>query len=336
MFVRRELIIELTIVVALGLCAGSCCERRTSGEPGWQLDASNTGLAAVGLSCDDLAVYEGPSEPAAGTTLRELRITTALDLSAGNITIERCCIQPTAVGQGMPILTTTDYNQAPYPPASTMVSVRDCDIDGSLIHGEHTMVDGYDEYNKPVAFTCAFLGIGEIERCNIHDVGSGIAIYNTGDHLNAVVEGNYVHDLRAWGDPSTTGSHNESFTIRDFVVTSAHPHRSATVRNNRFESFSGNDTGAFFIQTNGDIDHVLVEGNLLASNGYQLILESRYDHVYGTSMKSRNNRFSGTGFGTGYVEPAGLTYGWAVWKENYIDDPAAPDHKGAVVEDPSP
>ena len=46
---------------------------------------------------------------------------------------------------------------------------------------------------------------------------------------------------------------------------------------------------------------VLVEGG-----GYQLILESGFGNEYGRAMSAINNRFSGTGYGAGYVDGKGL------------------------------
>lgn len=68
-------------------------------------------------------------------------------------------------------------------------------------------------------------------------------------------------DWRAWGDPATTGNHSDGFTVRDFP---AGPGRLLIVRNNRIDCDSGNDTGAFFVQTyGGNIDNVAASGNLL-------------------------------------------------------------------------
>lgn len=288
---------------------------------GWELNASRTGLAPKGLSCSSLPLYGGSSKPLAGTTISEKRIDTTLDLSSGNITIEKSCIQPTGVGGGLPLVTTTDYNNCPSSCAltPTTVTIRDSEIDGSLISA------------SAVAQACAFLGIGNIERNYIHGMGSGICMFNTGGTLSATVQGNYVHQLRAFG-----GSHNEAFTIRDFP-TDTNPSRSINILNNRFDSSSGNDTGAAFLQTYGDdINNVLFEGNLLEGEGYQLGLEAGFGNIYGTSMRVNNNRFTGTGYGVGYVSDAGLGYGWSQWTNNYIYNPGAVNGQGVPAAEPTP
>lgn len=288
---------------------------------GWELDASKTGLAPKGLSCGSLPLYGGSGKPTAGTTISEKRIATTLDLSNGNITIEKSCIQPTSVGGGLPLVTTTDYNNCPSACAltPTTVTIRDSEIDGSLLSA------------SSIAQACAFLGIGNIERNYIHGMGSGICMFNTGSSLSATIQGNYVHQLRAFG-----GSHNEAFTIRDFP-TNTNPSRFMNILNNRFDASSGNDTGAAFIQTyGGDINNVLFEGNLLEGEGYQLGLEAGFGNIYGTSMRVNNNRFTGTGYGVGYITDAGLGYGWSQWTNNYLYNPGGVNGQGSPAIEPTP
>jgi hypothetical protein len=83
------------------------------------------------------------------------------------------------------------------------------------------------------------------------------------------------------------------------------------VRNNRFDCNSGNDTGALFIQTySGNIDNVVIEGNLLEGATYQLVLGAGYGHNY-SNMSAINNRMSGTGYGAGNIDNVvieGATY----------------------------
>lgn len=287
---------------------------------GWQLTAQNTGLAPHGLSCNGLPLYTGPSKPSAGTVISQKRVETPLDLSNGNITIEKSCIRPTSVGTGLPIVTTTDYNNCNpdcgVTPSS--VTIRDSEINGTSLGAEES------------AFATGFLGVGSLYRNYIHGMGSGIGIANSGTQISITIEGNYVTGLTAFGDPGTTGNHSDAFTIRDFITTS-NPNRRATIINNRFNCDSGNDTGAFFIQQtwNDNIDYVAIEGNLLEGEGYQLALEG---NTYGTHMSAVNNRFSGTGYGPALVQGSGP--GWATWSNNFINNPSATNNQGAAVPKP--
>lgn len=282
---------------------------------GWKLTAGNTGLAPHGLNCDSLALYTGSDKPAAGTVISRKRIEVTLDLSAGNITIEKSCIRPTDSAPGLPLVTSIDFNASSPAPAPSLVTIRDSEISGSKLSA----------YNA--AFTDGFKGLGTIQRNYIHDVGSGIAILVTGMQLSGLIEGNYVTGLRAYGDPSTTGNHSDAFTVRGFS-TSANSGRTLTVRNNRLNCNSGNDTGAFFVQTWEDnIGNVTAEGNLLEGDAYQLVLSGGFGNNY-SNMKAINNRFSNTGYGASYVADGP---GWSQWSENYVNDPSKPDHKGQAL-----
>lgn len=283
-----------------------------AGSPGWKLTQNNTGLAAVGLNCDALPAYTGPASPAAGTVISGKRVEQPLVLFAGNITIEKSCIRPTKLGEAAPLITTNGpCGNNSCQVTGAPVTIRDSNIDGSKLSA------------GTVAKSCAFLGIGTLQRNYITGMGSGICFYNTGSSLSGLAEGNYIRGLRTAGD-----AHNDGATIRDFPLD-RNPGRTLTIRNNRIDCSTGQDTGALFIQTyGGDIDNVTVEGNLLEGGGYQLGLESSHGNQYGRNMKSINNRFTGSGWGAAYVTANGVGYKWAVWQDNYLLDPNAPDAKG--------
>ena len=280
---------------------------------GWSLTAATIGLANYGLKCSSLPVYTGGERPAAGTVISQKRITGRLVLSAGNITIEKSCIQPTSAGQGLPLVSTTDNNTGKI--TTSPVTIRDSEIDGSLL----------SDYNA--AFATGFVGIANVQNNYIHDVGSGIALMETGSQLSGRVEGNYVNNLRSWGDGATNGNHSDALTVRDFDLSS-NAARQLAISNNRLDCDSGNDTGALFIQTySGNISNVTIEGNLLEGKGYQLVLVAGSGHTY-SNMKAINNRMTGTGWGTGYV---GSGPGWTEQFDNYINDPTQTENKGQPV-----
>jgi hypothetical protein len=210
-------------------------------------------------------------------------------------------------------LATTDYNTFKIAPAT--VTIRDSEIDGSLLS------------DYLAAWATGFIGVANLQRNYIHDVGSGIGLMNTGNKLSSIVEGNYVTGLQAWGDPGTNGNHSDGFTIRDFDATNT-PSRSLIVRNNRINCSSGSDTGAFFIQASGNISNVTAEGNLLEGRGYQLGLEDGDPPNTYSNLRLINNRFSDTGWGAGYVSGGP---GWAEQSKNYINDQSRPEHKGRSV-----
>lgn len=310
-------------VVADTSASGNSAIRFTATPPpsgelmGWAINPTNIGLAPHGLSCDSLPVYTGTDTPPDGTVISERRITQPLYVYRGNITITKSCIKTT--GNGPYGMVTTWDTLCPHPQCVEeplgQVTITDSEFDGSLMT------------NQAVAYTAAFMGVGILERNYIHDFGSGIAFYNTGTQRTAAAINNYVERMRAYGNPATTGSHNESFTIRDYDTTE-NPSRSMAVRGNYFKIDSGNDTGSLFIQAYGGfIDNVTVENNYLLGGGYQLILEY-HNNGYGNNMRAINNRFTSTGFGPGYTTGGS---GWAQWTDNHIYDAGQPGGKGAVV-----
>lgn len=246
------------------------------------------------------------------------RIEQPLVLFAGNITVEKSCIRPAKLNEAAPLVTTNGpCGSNSCQVTGAPVTIRDSNIDGSRLSA------------STVAKSCAFLGIGTLQRNYISGMGSGICFYNTGSSLSGLAEGNYVRGLRTAGD-----AHNDGATIRDFPLD-RNAGRTLTFRNNRIDCSTGQDTGALFIQTyGGDIDNVTVEGNLLEGGGYQLGLESSHGNQYGRNMKSVNNRFTGSGWGAAYVTENGVGYKWAVWQDNHLFDPNAPDAKGKVASAP--
>lgn len=289
---------------------------QTTPGAGWQLSTTNTGLARLGLQCGSLPAYTGPTRPAAGTVISKVRFTSPIILSAGNIIIEQSCMQPTTAWQGLPLMSTTDNNTGAIAPST--VTIRDSEIDGSKL-------SAYD-----AAMTTGFIGIANLQRNYIHDVGSGIGLMNTGKSLNSIVEGNYIRGLRAYGDGATTGNHSDAFTVRDFDAKTT-PGRTLVVRNNRFNCDSANATGAFFVQTySGNIQNLTLQNNLLEGGGYQLGLESGFGNTY-SNLSASNNRFTGTGWGAAYVQGGP---GWASWTENYLNDATAQNDIGTPVSEP--
>lgn len=287
---------------------------------GWELTPTNIGLAPHGLTCDSLPAYTGSDTPADGTVITGKRFTQPLWLYNGTITITKSCFKP--ISNGPYGLVTTWDSLCPHPlcvpEPKGQVTITDSEFDGSLMT------------NQEVAYTAAFMGVGILERNYIHDMGSGIAFYKTASTYTASSINNYVEKMRAYGNAATTGSHNESFTIRDHNTTT-NPSRQLAVRGNYFKIDSGNDTGSLFIQAYaGFINNVTVENNYLLGGGYQLILEY-HNNGYGTNMRSINNRFTSTGYGAGYTTGGS---GWAQWTNNYRYDGTKTDAKGTVVSQP--
>lgn len=286
---------------------------------GWQLTPDNTGLKPHGLSCDSLPVYTGPTRPAAGTIISQKRIESDIELVKGNIIIEKSCIRPKSGGYGLPFVFGAYLDGSPNRPADGPITVRDSEISGSLLS------------DKDQAYSDGFKGLANLQRNYIHNVGSGISILLTGNKLDAVVEGNYVHNLRSYGSGANPNdTHSSAFTVRDFDPGAG---RMLTVRNNRFSVDGGNESGALYLQTTfGKIGNVTAVGNYLEGGGY-LTGAVYHSYDFTGNLRADNNRFRPTGYGPGTVQ-GGHGAGWAQWTENYRYDASKPDAKGAVVPKP--
>ncbi len=279
-----------------------------AGLMGWQLNASNVGLAQFGLTCDQLPVYTGSLRPAAGARISGVRIIGNLDLRNGDIVVERSCIRP---GSGTGSLVTNYVCGADDCPviSEKSIVIRDSEFDASTVPASQ------------IAGSCAFRGTGTLQRNYMHGMGSGICFYGTGMKHEAIAEQNYVTDMRSYG-----GSHNEAATIRDFMLDQ-NPNRIARFTQNRFDIASGNVTAGLFIQpTWDDIDTLVVEGNLIEGGGYNLFLNA--SHGSYQNVRAINNRFRSTGWGPSTVMGGP---GWAQWSNNYMYDATKADARGALV-----
>ncbi|MGY1699103.1 DUF4082 domain-containing protein [Geodermatophilus sp. SYSU D00766] len=279
---------------------------------GWQLDAKNVGLAPFGLSCDSLPAYTGSLKPPAGARISGVRITGVLDLSNGDIQVTKSCIRPTRGDNRNLVFNDNWATGGGEVTSPRSVLIADSEFDGSLAPASE------------IARSCAFRGVGVLQRNYIHGMGSGICFFGTGNVHDAVAEQNYVTGLRADGD-----SHNEAATIRDFVPNGPNT-RVARFSNNRLDCRTGNDTGALFIQpTWEDIRNVRIEGNYLEGAGYNLYIENS-GGVYG-NVHATDNRFRPTSWGPVAVNSG---VGWATWADNFRFDPNAPDGRGTAISQP--
>lgn len=281
--------------------------------PGWQRSAANTGLASAGLSCSKLPAYTGANPIPAGSVVSGVRFTSApIDLSKGNITIDRSCFQPTSIGSVLPFATTTGSvcGGTGCVIALFQVTISNSEFDGSLLSAQSA------------ATSACFAGIANLTSTYCHGASSGIVLTNTGNYLNATISGNYVAGL-------APGSLSNAFAVQGFDATT-NPNRALTVSNNRFDARSGNDNAAFFVQPSGaKITNLTASGNLLEGNGYNLLLnQSTYPY---SNLSFTNNRFLPLGSGAARVNGGD---GWASWGQNYLNDPSKPNYQGAAVSQP--
>jgi hypothetical protein len=264
---------------------------------GWQLDSTNTGLAGVGIDKNSLPLYDGPDKLPAGTTINMKKVTVISDMSAGNITFDRCWL----VVSGNP----TWLNIG----ASTgTLTIRDCDIQAIGIGGHSPGVDAYIN-NQLVT----------ILRCNVYGFG---AIANV--RCAANIQNCYAHDFS-----TITDEHIDGITRRTGFGQ-------MNVINNFIILGHAGVTGAVFFQDDNpgnSFDNVLIQGNLLTGYAVLNIKNKNGGHDL-TNMIMDNNRFRKDSTGYGYTQLKGARPDWTQWTNNYVNDPTQPDNKGAVVNKP--
>lgn len=307
---------NVATAIALGTTAGG---GPNLGLMGWELTPTNIGLAPYGLVGASLPTYTTNPVPA-NTTITEKRIVWsngALDLNAGGITIQRCLLQPNPGG------TSSDRIVESFTPPNPN-RIIDSELDGSLI--------GQEEVSK----ACGLRGIwSEITRCYIHDVGSGICLVDYTDTFtyDVTYTNNLIRLLRAFGDPVTTGSHNEAATTRCFRVD-LNPSRRMTWDANWIETFStggiggpgANDSGGLFIQTIGcAIGNLYVTNNYMTDPGNYDMYADGAGYTASSQFQLVNNRFGPWGYGACAI--SGFT--WDVQSGNSVYDGGnPPDYNG--------
>lgn len=272
---------------------------------GWDLTATNTGLAPHGLTCATLPAYDGPAKPARGARIHDVSITVPLDLTAGDIVIEKSCIQPTQTGDHNFYLVTTAVcgpDECTTPDAAGGVVIRDSEISGAAMPA------------SAISRSCAFDGAATLQRNLIHGMGSGICFRATGTTHSAVAERNYVYGLRHHVEPD--GAHHSAVTVRDFRPADG---RSVRFLNNRLDATIGSHvTAALFIQptyAGYPIVALRAEGNLFEGETYNLVLEQSngdYSDVHAVS-----NRFAPADSAYGPTSRTGGA-GWTTWQENRL------------------
>jgi hypothetical protein len=217
------------------------------------------------------------------------------------------------------MVNTVDYNQ--FIPVPSKVIIRDCEFDGSQM----TPRSGWS-LERTMAGALGFQGVADIQRCYFHNMGSGIALKMSGTQFDCLFEQNVVADLIGWGDPGTTGSHNNACTIRDFT-DAARPGRVGIVRNNRLELNTPNNASSSLqvSGTDGLTANITAEGNIFEGYGYQVWLVHAGNGF--KNCKAINNRWRSMSGWYSYSDDPG----WVVWQDNYRYDPTKTEARGVVV-----
>lgn len=282
---------------ALNITSGST----SSGLRGWQIDSSNAGLTGKGIDTSSLPLYTGGRIPR-GSTI-SLKKIVDLDVSEGNIIIDRCWIVSTA-SNGWPVGSTEGA-----------VLIKDSHIKGSGGLGSFAAHPQQTPLDKDVTFL----------RVEVSVQGGGFSFGGASIVRNCLIN-NLPGD---GGDPIGEGNHVDGGTRR--IGTAQ-----LNVIDNHIDvrSAGNNATGAFMIQpTYGFLDNILLRGNLFGGGGY-VISAGNYTpdggptRYYGDHIYIDNNRFHATP-AYGYISTQGAALGG--WTNNYVNNPANTGNMGTVI-----
>lgn len=274
---------------------------------GWQLTSSNIGRAGAGYT--GTTVYSGSSSLSSGTHLIEdKRITSPITVSGtAQVTIRGCKIDPSS--------TTAGSNFIQCDSGTPTLVVEDCDIDGVNVAGG---LGG-------VAYMFAIsskAGTVTVRRNWVRRVGRAFIFAGS---PTLVYEQNRVEELVSFGNPATTGSHNECFqTFEGFSGT-------IEITDNWLDGDTANATAAVTLQGTvaGGSVKCTIEGNYLNGGGYALVQDGNWGS--GT-LVINDNRWGPDGFfGTISIEDTGCSSGSGNFLYNASNPPT---YAGSAVNIP--
>ena len=210
-------------------------------------DSTNTGVPdGVTLLPSGSIVVTKP-----GTVISGLNITGTVYIDADNVTLQNCKITAAA------------FAVVQIKASATGVVVQDCEIDG---------------VGKNNDVSSGISGSGTFLRNNIYNVENGIALASTKGN---VIEGNYIHDLKASGSPHYDGIQIDGgqtdTIVRHNTVINDHTQTAAVMIDNYF----------------GPIKNILVTDNLLVGGGYTIYSDGQFNGGSMTGIQITNNHVGG-------------------------------------------
>jgi len=299
----------------------AACVFTVTNYKGWNLDKTNTGIAAAGLTEADLTLFDlsgadtGKGEWVAGegnilylygnqTIEKKILICSGyVKALEGGTIIKNCIIRPSNCASGMAMLSISGG------------TVENCEIDGSNLGISNIAHTGISASNSI------------IRKCLIHECDCGIMANNSSGLT--VIENNYIYNIfyQPGSDDHLAGCSIWSATGSGFDII-----------NNRIviddAGTVGHVSAAFFSQSlKGAISNVRVEGNLLVSPGYvtRLTAGGSVTSLPYSFINNRLQLITAGGGAFGYYGGSSDVYIKPAWSENYIYNSSATDAKGNLI-----
>ncbi|WDR06243.1 M10 family metallopeptidase C-terminal domain-containing protein [Devosia rhodophyticola] len=213
---------------------------------GWP-DSTNTGVPdGVTLLPSGSIIVTKP-----GTVISGLDIKGNVYIDADNVTLENCRI------------TSTNFSVVQIKDGNSGVVVQNCEING---------VGSGNEGSNGIT------GVGTFLNNDIYNVENGIAV---GGGSGTVIEGNYIHDLKASGSPHYDGIQidggQSDILIRNNTVINDHGQTAAVMIDNWF----------------GPVSNVVLENNILVGGGYTIYSDGQFNGGSISGVQIINNHIGG-------------------------------------------
>jgi hypothetical protein len=252
---------------AVLICAAVSCQTPLAAQSGtpnseWP-DVTNTGAP----SHLTLSQSDGMILTKAGTISSGLDIHGDVLIKADNVTLENCRV------------TSNGWAVVQIQSGVTGAVVQNCRLDGTGSAPDGTGNQG-------------IMGHGKFLRNNIYNVENGIVV--TGN--DTVIDGNYIHDLKAGGAPHYDGIQVDGgvsgLTIRHNTIINSHDSAGAIMIDNDF----------------GPISNVSIDNNLLAGGSFTIYSDAKFNSNPITGVSITNNHIAPGRYGSRLFRGNSPTY----------------------------
>lgn len=210
-------------------------------------DGMNTGAPEdVTLKRSDGLVINTP-----GAVISKVDVYGSVRINAANVTLEKCRV------------TSNGWAVVQVEAGALGAVVQDCTLDGTGAGPDGTGNQG-------------IMGYGTFLRNNICNVENGITV--TGN--DTIIQDNYIHDLKAGGDPHYDGIQIDggisNVVIRHNTIINSHGAAGAIMIDNYF----------------GPISNIVVDNNLLAGGSFTIYSDAKFNSSPITEVIVSNNHIA--------------------------------------------
>lgn len=243
-------------------------------------DATNTGIAGVGLTEANLTAYSGPTRITTAGTRIYRQIVPKIWIEADNVVFEECIIRVPEGTNGDAYV----VNHTGYPKGTRFV---DCTLAGNGVGGVD--VSPYPNGTAPSAMFEPGLSYEAI-RCNISGCTDVVKPHASG----ILIEDSYLHRPVKWYTKAGAGKHSDTTQISSSA-------KDITIRRSTLDGLRTNEAGerrhassmlqiGGFSTTTSNLTNIIYEDNYINGQGYVLTQDKLAQAATCVNCHVRNNR----------------------------------------------